>query len=276
MAVVSVVNMKGGVAKTTIAVNLCYALASRYDKRVLLVDLDPQFNATQCVLSGESYVERRGNGEKTVFSIFDDSPPPDVCMTEHAKVKEAIPFVEIHPWVTDKGFDIVPGDLELFRLDMGAGHGREYRLKRYLEFIEATEKYDFVIIDTPPTPSAWMMSALLASDSFMVPVKPEPLSRTGIDLLLGVINRCSSNYSHKLKCLGVVLTIVEEATIVFRDAVAFLDSSSVWKGKRFGGFLPKRTEIAREQGAQRMILELDDPDAKTHLLRIADDFLRRA
>lgn len=83
------------------------------------------------------------------------------------------------------GFDIIPGDLEIYRIDMAAGHGKEMRLKRYLEKVEGI--YDYVIIDTPPTPSHYMMSSLVASDYYLVPVRPEPLSRVGIDLLRGCL-----------------------------------------------------------------------------------------
>lgn len=169
-----------------------------------------------------------------------------------------------------------PGDLELYRLDMAAGLGREQRLKRYLTAIGAEEKYDFVIIDTPPTPSAWMMSSLLASDFYLVPLKPEPLSTTGIDLLRGVIQRCSDNYAHPLECLGVVLTVAEENTITYRDAVSFLDGNSVWAGKRFSHALPKRTLIARSQRDQRLILDLDDSAAKTALVSITRELIERA
>lgn len=73
MKTVSFVNMKGGVAKTTLSVNLADALNRRADARVLLVDLDPQFNATQCLFTGEEYVERRACGGDTIVNIYDDT-----------------------------------------------------------------------------------------------------------------------------------------------------------------------------------------------------------
>jgi chromosome partitioning protein len=75
MPVVSIVNMKGGVAKTTLATNLADVLVVREECKVLLVDLDPQFNATQCLVAGEEYVSRRSEGELTIVAIFDDAPP---------------------------------------------------------------------------------------------------------------------------------------------------------------------------------------------------------
>jgi chromosome partitioning protein len=275
VAVVSVVNMKGGVAKTTLATNLADVLVRREDRKVLLIDLDPQFNATQCLLSGEDYVARRAAGGLTVVAIFDDAPAPIVSPITGAKPATAIQLKDIKPWQIKSGFDLIAGDLELYRLEMGGGQGREQRLKRYIEAIAARETYDFVIIDTPPTPSHWMMAALLASDSYIVPVKPEPLSRTGIDLLRGVVERCSQNYGHPIECLGVVLTIVETNTIVFRDAKAFLDTNATWQGKRFQNVLPKRTAIALAQGAQQLILDGNDAEASRALAGIGREFLEK-
>lgn len=273
MPIVSVVNMKGGVAKTTLATNLADALVRREDCTVLLVDLDPQFNATQCLVSGEDYVARRQAGQLTILSIFDNSPPPSISAITGAKAVNAVPLADVKPWSIKDRFDLLAGDLELYRLDMGGGQGREYRLKRYLDAIKAEDVYDFVIIDTPPTPSHWMIAALLASDSYIVPVKPEPLSRTGIDLLRGVVERCSQNYSHPLECIGVVLTIVETNTIVYRDAQQFLDTNPVWRGKRFQNALPKRTALAAAQGYQGLILDLQDEAPKLALAGITREFL---
>ena len=265
MPVVSVVNMKGGVAKTTLAVNLADNLARREQCSVLIIDLDPQFNATQCLLNGEDYVARRQSGGATIVSIFDDSPPVSISPVVGTKVATHQTLSEIKPWAVKKNLDLIPGDLELYRLEMGGSQGREMRLKRYIEATKANDKYDYILIDTPPTPSHWMTAALLASSCYIVPVKPEPLSRTGVDLLKSVVDRCSQNFAHSIECIGVVLTIVESNTIVFRDAKQFFDDNAVWRGKRFSNNLPKRTKIASAQGSQRMILDLDDADAKLAL-----------
>ncbi|MFD1694326.1 ParA family protein [Roseibium aestuarii] len=275
MAVISVVNMKGGVAKTTLATNLADTLVRRHGRKVLLVDLDPQFNATQCLISPEKYVKSRAAGQPTIVSIFDDAPMA-VSAVEGAKPQAPIALKDIKPWRIKENFDLLPGDLELYRLEMGGGQGREQRLKRYLEAINAAEIYDFVIVDTPPTPSHWMMAALLASDGYLVPVKPEPLSRTGIDLLRGVVERFSQNYGHPIECVGVVLTIVETNTVVYREAVEFLDKNPVWAGKRYAASLPKRVKLAKGQGHQALIFDLDDNDLKRGITGIAKEFAEKA
>lgn len=275
MPTVSLVNMKGGVAKTTLAINLADVLARREECSVLLVDLDPQFNATQCLVSGEDYVAKRENGEHTIVQVFDDAPAPLVNVVTGSVETEPTNLSDIKPWRIRKNFFLLPGDLELYRLEMVAGQGREHRLKRFLDAVDAQNTYDFVIIDTPPTPSAWMMSALIASEYYVVPVKPEPLSTVGIDLLRGIIKRCSTNFAHPIECLGVVLTIAEEQTIVFRNAKEFLDNNPVWEGKRFQTSLPKRTAIARAQGEQQLILDLNDSKAKTAITSITREFLEK-
>src|ERR1035437_8561494 len=150
MAVLSVVNMKGGVAKTTLAINLADVLVRREDRRILLVDLDPQFNATQALISPEDYVKRRSEGGHTIVNVFEDSPPPGISAIAQTQPL-ALALKEIKPWKIKEGFDILPGALELYRLEMGGGQGREQRLKRYLEETKARDKYDCIIIYMPPT-----------------------------------------------------------------------------------------------------------------------------
>jgi chromosome partitioning protein len=275
MSVISVVNMKGGVAKTTLAINLADALVRRESYKVLVIDLDPQFNATQCLIAGEDYVAGRQKGMHTIVDIFDDRPAAIISPVSGPAPKAAVPLEEIAPWPIKKGFDLVAGDLELYRLEMGGGSGREQRLKRYLEARNATHEYDFVIIDTPPTPSHWMMSALFTSSAYIVPVKPDPLSRTGIDLLRGVVERYSQNYGQSIECIGVVLTMVETHTVIYRETCEFLDDNPVWAGKRFQNVLPKRTKIAAAQADQNLILDLPDDGAKRGLAGITQEFLEK-
>lgn len=274
MPVVSIVNMKGGVAKTTLATNLADSLARRENMSVLLVDIDPQFNATQCLISGEDYVARRKAGGATIYDIFDDAPSAisPVLAPRPAPSRE---LKDIEPWKVKSNYDLLPGNLDLFRLEMGGGHGREQRLRRYLEAIGAERRYDYVIVDVPPTPSHWMMAALLASGSYLVPVKPEPLSRTGIDLLRGVVERCSQNFGHPIDCSGVVLTIAEANTVVYRESLEALEADTFWRGKRYNAYLPKRTALANAQKNQELILDLNDNSLKLALAGITRDFLDR-
>ena len=274
MPTVSFVNMKGGVGKTTLAVNVADILNRRYGLSVLLVDLDPQFNATQCLYSGEDYIATMKAGGDTIVDIFRDSVAEDIDPVSGVVKKNQKDFKDVKPWVFRKGFNIIPGNLGIYRIDMGHGQGKELRLRRYLQ--EKSKDYDYVIIDTPPTPSHYMNAGLLASDYYLVPVKPEPLSRVGIDLLTGVVQSVSENHGHEIECAGVVVTIADRRTKVYSDAVDFLDTNAAWKGKRFSGVLPQRTGVAREQGNQMLILDTDvDAAAKTGLVAIVKELLER-
>ncbi len=272
MIKVSLVNMKGGVAKTTLAVNLADCLVRRHNKTVLLIDIDPQFNASQCLLSGEKYKTLLDQGQQTIVDVFDTSKVTVSSIMGVGK-KDPASLKDSKPFEVKAGFHLLPGNLQLYRLEMSPGEGRENRIKRYLEALK--ESYDIVLIDTPPTPSVWMSSALIASDYYLVPVKPEPLSSTGIDLLQIVVNQKKENYGLDLKCAGVVFTMAERQTIVYQNAITFIDNNKVWKGMRFTHDLPKRTEVARMPGTQQMILDSGDAELKKSLAGIATEFLQR-
>ncbi len=273
MKAISFINMKGGVAKTTLSVNVAHCLHSRYNMRVLLIDIDPQFNATQCILSGDEYIKHLQLGKETVLSIFDRSLYPSVGLVSGSKIKEPKSLDDVIPLTTGKGFDLLPGTLDLYRLEMGSGEGRENRLRKYLEKIE--DKYDYVIIDTPPTPSIWMTSALIASDFYLIPVKTDPISLTGIDLLYGIIDEKTENFGLKIQCCGLVFTIVETHTNNYKNALKSIKASARWKDKLFTKHLSKRTNIANEQLRQKYILDMDDSDTKIQIVSITHELIER-
>jgi chromosome partitioning protein len=275
MKVVSFVNMKGGVAKTTLSINVADCMATRHGLRVLIIDLDPQFNATQALVHGSDYVGYLEQGGHTIVDIFDDNPRVQTSSVKGESPAQPLALEEIKPMVRKDNLFLLPGALELYRLDMSGGQGREHRLKRYIDIVKSSGLYDLVIIDTPPTPSTWMSAALIASDYYLVPVKPEPLSVTGVDLLRNVINRVKENYSLGIECLGVVLTISDERETVYKNAKEYLDSAAFWKGKRFNKSLLKRTEIARRQGNQELILDTDDSKLKMAIADITREALQK-
>ena len=273
MIVISFVNMKGGVAKTTLAVNVADCMSRQRNKKVLLIDIDPQFSATQCVISPAKYSERLQEGIDTIVNVFDDTPRVTAGTVSGPEIVQPRNLEDIKPIVLSENLHILPGDIQLYRLEMAPGEGREHRLKRFLDSV--SDNYDYAIIDTPPTPSVWMSTALIASDYYVVPCKPEPLSSTGIDLLRMVVKNKMDNYGLNIRCAGVVLTIAETNTIVYREAVAFIDADPFWKGKRYKHVLVKRTKVARLQGSQQMILDCSDPALKISLVRITDELIAR-
>lgn len=274
MDIISIINMKGGVAKTTLAVNLADCLSRRHSKKVLIVDVDPQFNATQCIFSPDRYVAYLKKGGDTILNVF-DRPRPTATAVDGPEVKKIKKIADVSPYRVNKNLYILPSNLELYRLEMAPGEGRENRLKIYLDTLKNTADFDFALIDTPPTPSVFMTSALIASDYYLIPVKPDPISITGIDLLRGIINDKKENFDLKIKCLGLIFTIVEENTTVYHKAKLFMEGDEYWKKYLFKKFLPKRTRIALKQATQEHILDTSDANLKNALTGITIEMLER-
>lgn len=274
MKVVSLVNMKGGVGKTTLAVNMADFLVKRHSKRVLLVDVDPQFNATQCLLNGDEYVKYMENGGTTIVDIFNYEKVTASVVCGNKK-QDSTPYENIIPYKTIRGFDLIPSQLNLFRFEMAPGQGTENRLKNYLKYIRENNEYDICIIDCPPTPSVWMTSALLASDYYLIPSKPDPISMTGLDLLEGIIKERKENYGCNCRCVGLVLTIAEKNTNVHKKAVKYFSESGRWKEYIYNAYLPKRTEVAKGQLVGNYILDIDDTELKKQFSSIVQEFLKR-
>lgn len=228
MKTISLINMKGGVGKTTLSVNIADCLSRRYGKKVLLIDVDPQYNATQCLMKAEEYYEYKTSSKDTIVDIFERESHIEVSVLDGNAEKIPDEIEEIRPLAISNRFDLIPGALDLYKIEMSAGEGKEFGIKQYLNSVK--DKYDYVIIDTPPTPSVWMTSALLASNYYLIPTKTDPISLTGIDLLHTIIETKSRRYGlSKLKCCGVVLTITERNTVNYRNAQGNLKSNERWK-----------------------------------------------
>ncbi|WP_306331975.1 ParA family protein [Vibrio injensis] len=272
MKVVSLINMKGGVAKTTVSINLADCLAKRHSARVLLIDVDPQFNATQCLMSPEQYVEHLQSAGDTIVNVFDRNGRA-VASTVGASDVTTPKSLDSIQVVNCGGFDLLPGNLELYRLEMAPGEGRENRLKSFLNKVK--DKYDYVVIDTPPTPSVWMTSALIASQYYLIPVKADPISLTGIDLLKSIIEEKKENFALDLNCAGLILTLTEENTLVYKRAKSNLSSDKYWKKYLYKLGMPKRTAIASKQLEQVHILDSQDSESKRCLAGIVTEFIKR-
>lgn len=274
MIVVSLVNMKGGVGKTTLAVNMADFLVKRYSKRVLLVDVDPQFNATQCLLNGDEYVNYIKKGGTTIIDIFNYEKMV-ASVVYGTKKQDSTSYKNIIPYETTRGFDLVPSQLNLFRFEMAPGQGTENRLKNYLKYIKENNEYDICIIDCPPTPSVWMTSALLASDYYLIPSKPDPISMTGLDLLEGIIKERKENYGCECRCAGLILTIAEKNTKVYKEAVKYFSETRQWKDYIYNAYMPKRTEVAKGQLMGNYIIDIEDSELKRQFSNIIQEFLKR-
>ncbi len=185
----SVINQKGGVAKTTTALNVAAAWAKN-DIKVLLIDLDPQSSATRAIFGDNEF-------EKTIYDILVNKLPSE----------EAI--------VSSKtfGFDVIPSEIMLSGLDIqiAAHFGRERLLKKKLESIK--RKYQAIIIDCPPSLGLITVNALMASRDIIIPICPEYFSVKGIDLILETVNSLRAGLGHKLGVRGIVITRYKERKV---------------------------------------------------------------
>lgn len=215
--VVSVVNLKGGVGKTTLCVNLAYGLAYFFGKRVLLVDLDPQANATQYLLPQQTY-----------RSVYLAEPPKKKSVVELYRAFEDGALAASLPPLADpstytqrvyKGphgcLDLVASKLQLSLLAFQGGQVQKNGQIRWL--IDAVaDKYDYVLIDAPPTVSRMLMAAFEAAASVLIPVKPDFLSSIGLPLLNRVIQKEYAQdiarrpaWAAPLAILGLVFTMYD-------------------------------------------------------------------
>lgn len=273
MKTISFVNMKGGVGKTTLALNVADCLARTHNKKVVVIDVDPQFNITQCLFTGAEYFQLLKDGADTILNVFDTDPRPlasvvgGVAPSEPRELKDIKLQKRGHLWT-------LPGNIDLYRLEISNSEGREFSLQRLIEENLAPAGFDYVIIDTPPTPSVWMTSALIASNYFVIPVKPDPLSLIGIDLLWSIIERRRKSFGLKLRCLGLALTMVERPdSIEYSTARANLSNNKYWKSYVLDDYIPKRAKLARQQLAQPYILKMDDFELRAKLTKLVQKFV---
>lgn len=183
----------------------------------------------------------------------------DVSTIDGEKKVKTRTFQDIKPHKINDNLYILPGNLELFKIEITAQSGWVNRLKFYLQEMEIEYGFDYTIIDTPPTPSIWMTSALLASNYYIIPVKPDPLSLTGIDLLRSIIEQKKSDLDLSVKCIGLVLTMTETNTKVYSAAVKNIERNSFWRKFLYKKELPKRIKIAEEQLNQKFIYDIGHP-----------------
>lgn len=198
--VVSLINMKGGVGKTTLAMQLAMAAAAKGVK-VLAVDLDPQSNLSQATLGVRRYVEHLKADKPTIIQVFEGYMPPTTATGAPTSID---PDKIIIKQVTGKheSVDLLPSRLELCRT-LRNPTGKERKLAKFLVKIQAD--YDLILIDCAPTDSILTDAAYFASRYIIVPVKPEFMAAIGLPLLAkSLLSFNSENDDHKLEICGIV------------------------------------------------------------------------
>jgi chromosome partitioning protein len=194
-------NFKGGTGKTSLSVAYAYRLAEM-GHRVLLIDLDSQGHATQNMGFGGGQVER------TLYdALVDRIPLTDVIL--HTPLAE---------------LDLLPANLGMSTVDLALMPmaGREHKLKRALEAVSG--RYEFVVMDAPPSFGLLNLNALIAADDLLVPVLPDFLSFHGLKLLFETLGQLEDDLDHTLRRIAIILNHYNPTTRIAREAKGALES----------------------------------------------------
>lgn len=199
--VISVANQKGGVGKTTTAVNLSASLAVA-EARVLLIDFDPQGNSTSGLGIDEAAINH---------DIY------DVLVNE-------VPAVDSVMHTEIEGLDIIPARIELSaaEVELIQEISRETKLKRSIASLK--ENYDYIFIDCPPSLGLLTVNALTASDTVLIPMQCEYYAMEGLKQLLSTINLIKENLNPSLTLEGILLTMYDAKTNLSKEVVAQVKS----------------------------------------------------
>ncbi|MDU2121363.1 MAG: AAA family ATPase [Clostridium celatum] len=206
--IISFINMKGGVGKTTLCLGIGEYLSKKdtHNKRILYIDMDPQFNTTQTLMN-EFDLEEKYLSEyyktKNVKKIFE--------MPATISEKPNLPKPEDIIVKLNSNIDIIPGTINLIFEDTNR-ESKIRRLKKFIKDNDLRKEYDFIFIDCPPTISLYTDAALITSDYYLVPNRIDRYSILGIKLLKQVIDRLESDQELSIKPLGIVYTMVGEVT----------------------------------------------------------------
>ena len=233
--VISVANQKGGVGKTTTAVNLSTLLAKR-GKKVLLIDTDPQGNATSGL----------GVTKEVELSVYD-------ILVGETTFEETVQETAI------KNLKVCPSNISLAgaEVELVSMMSRERRLKEKLDAVK--DKYDFVIIDCPPSLGLVTLNAFTASDSVLIPVQCEYFALEGLGQLLNTVNLVKKHLNKNLEIEGALLTMYDMRTNLSNQVVK--EVKKYFEDKVYKTVIPRNVRLS-EAPSYGMPISIYDPKSK--------------
>ena len=249
--IISITNQKGGVGKTTTAINLSAALAEA-DQKILLVDFDPQINATTGL-----GVELDDN-DKTIIDAIHQKDQAKNYIKRDVK----------------KNVDVFPGSIELSSIEteLLGKDDREQELKKVLDPLR--DEYDYIIIDCPPAVGIITVNALVASDACIIPVQCEYFSLEGLKQVLSAVELIRSGMNPSLKIEGLLFTMFDARTRLAQDVVSMI-RSNIDDVRVFETMIPRNIRLAEAPSNGVSILEYDSASVGADRYRkLAGEILR--
>ena len=247
--IIAIANQKGGVGKTTTAINFSTLLAKR-GKKVLLIDADPQGNATSGI----------GMDKNVEFSVY------DLIINDEVDPKETIQKTEI------KNLSICPSNINLAgaEVELVSMMSREYRMKEKLDMIK--EKYDYVIIDCPPSLGLITLNSFTAADSVLIPVQCEYYALEGLGQLINTINLVKKHLNKEIQIEGALLTMYDIRTNLSNQVVR--EVKKYFGNKVYKSVIPRNVRLSEAPSYGMPITEYDPKSkgAKSYL-KLAKEFL---
>jgi chromosome partitioning protein len=248
--IITIANQKGGVGKTTTVVNLATALAS-IDKKVLVVDMDPQYNSS---MSFNAY-----DINKSIYKVFSN----EIQITNSIQASQ-IPKLDVISACED---------LAAAEYELADDENRNYLLKQYIEAIK--NNYDYIFIDTPPTLGLLTISSLTASDEVLIPVQCEFFALEGLSKLIKTIEIVKSNLNSNLKLNGIILTMYDKrnslSSLIEKEAREYFEMN-VYKFN-----VPRNVTLseAPSHGLPAIIYDLKCAGSQAYIA-LAKEFLERS
>ncbi len=249
--IITICNQKGGVGKTTTAINTSAYLAS-LGRKVLLIDMDPQGNATSGLNIDKTSIDK---------SIYD-------CLLGNATLDEIIKNVHLdNLFMAPSSLDLTGAEIEL----VGAV-AREYKLRNALRDIQ--EKFDYIIIDTPPSLGLLTINALTACSEILVPLQCEYYALEGLTKLLNTIELVKKNLNPEIEIAGVILTMADFRTKLTQEVIE--ETRSYFNEKVFETIIPRNIKLSEAPGYGKPILLYDEGSAGAQKYKeLTEEFLKR-